>query len=112
MASRKSYPCFACRDSGFDNVMVLLDGKDSEGKTKYLNEDGTRHTHKVQQQSSSTNIEQPEQSSVDKGISAFSMMTDLIRLVEQNQKLLTNLNEKVDRLLNLTFAKQEQQQQK
>ena len=45
MASRKSYPCFACQKAGYDDVMVLLDGKDEQGRTKYLNEDGTKHTH-------------------------------------------------------------------
>ena len=45
MASRKTYPCFACQKAGHDEVQVLLDGKDEQGRTKYLNEDGTRHTH-------------------------------------------------------------------
>jgi hypothetical protein len=28
-------------------VQVFLDGKDEEGRTKYLNEDGTKHIHKT-----------------------------------------------------------------
>lgn len=44
MATRQSYPCFSCRKAGHE-VQVLLDGKDSEGRTKYLNTDGTKHTH-------------------------------------------------------------------
>jgi hypothetical protein len=50
MATKITYPCFACRKAGFE-VQVFLDGKDEQGKTKYLNEDGTRHYH---QGSSST----------------------------------------------------------
>lgn len=44
MASKQTYPCFACRKAGHE-VQVFLDGKDEQGRTKYLNEDGTRHTH-------------------------------------------------------------------
>lgn len=55
------------------------------------------------EQPSSTEYER----SVDDGISAFSMMTDLIRLVEQTQKLLVSMDGKIDRLLNLTFAQEQ-----
>jgi hypothetical protein len=44
MASRRTYTCFVCQKAGQD-VQVFLDGKDEQGRTKYLNEDGTRHTH-------------------------------------------------------------------
>jgi hypothetical protein len=44
MASKQLYPCFACRKAGHE-VQVFLDGKDEQGRTKYLNEDGTTHTH-------------------------------------------------------------------
>jgi hypothetical protein len=44
MASKQTYPCFACRKAGHE-VQVFLDGKDEQGRTKYLNEDGTKHTH-------------------------------------------------------------------
>lgn len=61
MASKQTYPCFQCRKSGFDNVMVYLDGRDSSGKTIYKNEDMTPHQHKQkqeqqQQQQASTTI--------------------------------------------------------
>ena len=60
MGSRKSYPCFACQKSGYEDIIVILDGKDNQGRTKYLNEDGTKHTHlgsSYQQQSQ----QQPQQ---------------------------------------------------
>ena len=44
MASKQSYPCFACRKAGHE-VHVFLDGNDDQGHTKCLNEDGARHTH-------------------------------------------------------------------
>ena len=43
MASRKTYPCFVCQKAGHDEVLEFLDGKDEQGRTKYLN--GIRHTH-------------------------------------------------------------------
>jgi hypothetical protein len=49
MAGRQTYPCFACRKAGHE-VQVFLDGKDGQGRTKYLNEDGTGHTHYYQQE--------------------------------------------------------------
>lgn len=67
MASKQTYPCFACRKAGHD-VQVFLDGKDEQGRTKYLNEDGTRHTHlgsgqqtqeQHQQQGSTTVVTEP-----------------------------------------------------
>ena len=61
MTSKQTYPCFACRKAGFDNVMVYLDGKDDQGNTKYLNTDGTRHHHhhhQQQQPSSNSTAEQ------------------------------------------------------
>jgi hypothetical protein len=58
MASRKTYECFVCKRQGFDNVQVYLDGKDAEGKTKYLNEDMTVHTH--QDSSATTQATQPQ----------------------------------------------------
>ena len=36
----KTCPCFSCEKAGHE-VYVFLDGKDEQGKTKYLNEDGT-----------------------------------------------------------------------
>ena len=44
--SRRPYECFKCRDSGFPNTMVYLAGKDDQGKTIQLEEDGTKHVHK------------------------------------------------------------------
>ena len=49
MASKQTYPCFACRKAGYE-IPVYLDGKDAEGHTKYLNEDGTKHIHKGKEQ--------------------------------------------------------------
>lgn len=92
MASKQTYPCFACRKAGYE-IPVYLDGKDAEGRTKYLNEDGTKHVHKTNP------LEKPSEESVLRGITAFTMMADLIQLVEHNQKLLVSVNEKMDRLL-------------
>jgi hypothetical protein len=94
MASRNTYPCFACRKAGYE-IPVYLDGKDAEGRTKYLNEDGTKHVHKTNP------LEKPSEESVQRGISAFTMMTDLTILVEPTQKLLVTVDGKLDRLLNL-----------
>jgi len=88
--------------------MIYLAGKDEQGKTIQLEEDGTKHIHKTQQKQQDNNPLAPvSDESVDRGISAFSMMTDLIRLVEQTQKLLVSMDGKLDRLLNLTFAQEQ-----
>jgi len=113
--SRKSYECFRCRDNGYPNTMIYLAGKDEQGKTIQLEEDGTKHLHKLkdqqlQQLQQQQTQPQPQlqskqtseyEQSVERGISAFSMMTDLIRLIEQTQGLLVTLDGKIDRLLNL-----------
>lgn len=51
--SRKPYECFRCRDNGFPNTQVYLSGKDEQGKTVYVEEDGTAHQHKVKQEQQS-----------------------------------------------------------
>jgi hypothetical protein len=48
MASKQTYPCFACRKAGYE-IPVYLDGKDEQGRNKYLNEDGTKHIHKTKE---------------------------------------------------------------
>lgn len=118
--SRKPYECFRCRDNGYPDTMVYLAGKDGQGKTVYVEEDGTPHQHKPNKGTGMRNIsltDQPQEQSkqteyersVDNGISAFSMMTDLIRLVEQTQKLLVTMDGKLDRLTNLVYAQQQEQ---
>jgi hypothetical protein len=98
MASKQTYPCFACRKAGYE-IPVYLDGKDSEGRTKYLNEDGTKHVHKTNP------LEKPSDESIQKGISAFTKMSELLGLVEQNRKLLVTVDEKLTRLLSLAERK-------
>jgi hypothetical protein len=63
MASRKTYTCFVCQKSGH-GVQVFLDGKDAEGKTKYLNEDMTRHTHLGSSPQQQQQQQQPEASTI------------------------------------------------
>lgn len=61
MASKQTYPCFACRKAGYE-IPVYLDGKDEQGHTKYLNEDGTKHVHKTKESNfGNRNLEQPQQ---------------------------------------------------
>jgi hypothetical protein len=117
--SRKPYECFRCRDNGFPNTQVYLAGKDEQGKTVYVEDDGTTHQHKMkhEQQPKQQQLQEKEQTSsslyqvsdesVQRGITAFSMMTNLILLVEQTQKLLVTMDGKLDRLLlNLAERKQ------
>lgn len=107
MASKQTYECYICKRNNFPNVRVYLDGKTEDGKTIYKNEDMSPHQHKQkqqQQQQQSGRINPTEQAQteydkpVDRGINAFSMMRDLIRLVEQIQKQIVTIDEKVDRL--------------
>lgn len=111
MTSRQTFECYVCKRQGFADVRVFLDGKTEDGKTIYKNPDMTPHQHKQQSQAQ----QQPKQTdydkSVDNGISAFSMMTNLILLVEQTQKSLVTLNEKVEHLTKLVYALSQQKQQ-
>lgn len=90
MASRKTYPCFACEKAGHDNVQVYLDGKDDQGRTKYLNEDGTRHTH---QDSSATTTQQTQPTEQEQ-------QPSLAQIVQ----ILQGLESKIDRLTKLIYA--------
>lgn len=81
MASRWKYECYACKRLGMAGVLVYLDGKDSEGNTKYLNTDMTFHTH---QSKTATDHQQAEQQQQTKG---------------EILPLLRDINAKLDRLL-------------
>jgi hypothetical protein len=59
--SRKRYECFRCRDSGFPITMVYLTGKDEEGKTIQLEENGSKHTHKIKEQKQQESQQQQPQ---------------------------------------------------
>jgi hypothetical protein len=58
-ASRRTYTCFVCQKAGHE-VQVYLDGKDEQGRTKYLNEYGTKHTHLGSNSSQSQSQSQPQ----------------------------------------------------
>ena len=48
--SKKTFECFVCQKQGFPNERVYLAGKDENGKTIYISEDGvTRHQHKFKE---------------------------------------------------------------
>ena len=96
--------------------MVYLAGKDDQGKTVYIEEDGSPHVHKLAQQQQPQQQQQEQQEpefkdygvpeeSVQRGITAFSMVTNLTILVEQIQKQLFTMDEKLNRLLNLAERK-------
>lgn len=114
MASKQTYECFQCKKNGFPDVRVYLDGKTEDGKTIYKNEDMTPHQHKQQtkQPAQQAKQQQPQaepfpkisDESVQRGITAFTMMSDLIGAVEENKQQLVAINEKLDRLINLTAA--------
>ena len=80
MAGRWKYECYACKRLGMAGVLVYLDGKDSEGNTKYLNTDLTFHTH---QSKTATDHRQAEQQQTKGEI----------------LPLLRDINAKLDRLL-------------
>lgn len=61
MASKEKYECFRCLDNGFPNTMVYLAGKDKQGKTIYVEMDGTGHTHKTSQQPKSPQMRSQQQ---------------------------------------------------
>ena len=42
--SPKLFECFSCRDNGCPHTIVYLAGKDDQGKTIQLEDNGTRHT--------------------------------------------------------------------
>ena len=56
--SRKPYECFKCRDSGFPNTFVFLAGKDDQGRTIQLEEDGSKHIHKGKQEQQQEQLKQ------------------------------------------------------
>lgn len=90
MASKQTYPCFACRRTGHA-VMVFLDGKDDEGRTKYLNEDGTRHFHQgsSSSQTQQTTQPQPQSQSQSQQQQPKDEITPILKMI----------NSKLDRLI-------------
>jgi seryl-tRNA synthetase len=116
--SRKPYECFRCRDNGFPNTQVYLAGKDEQGKTIQLEEDGTKHVHKTQQKQQDNNLFAPvSDESVERGIDAlFNLMTSLIKEVEEVKEEIKHVREVLgnqERLFNqmLVWVQQMKKQQ-
>jgi hypothetical protein len=102
MASRKTYECFVCKRQGFDNIQVYLDGKDAEGKTKYLNEDMNVHTH--QGSNATTTQSQPQpQAAASTTIVTQAQATEEDRILN----MLNGLTIKLDRVLALLQEEKE-----
>jgi hypothetical protein len=95
MASRKPYECFRCRDNGFPNTMVYLAGKDEQGKTIQLEEDGTAHRHKSKEKGQPK--QQPAQQQSTGSAAAATIMTENIAM-----KI---INAKLDRIINILEQK-------
>lgn len=89
MASRKTYSCYVCQKAGHD-IQVFLDGKDEQGRTKYLNEDMTKHTHL----GSSSSISQEQQ------LASTTIVTELTSI-----KI---INAKLDRIISLLESQHQQ----
>ena len=85
MASKQTYECFQCKKNGFPDVRVYLDGKTEDGKTIYKDENMAPHHHKQQSQ---TQQQQPQA-----GPSLEKLSDELVAI-----------NEKLERLINLTAA--------
>jgi hypothetical protein len=85
------------------NAFREFDGRLHDRKRcESLRPTNANQVQQQQQQKQQQNpLQKPSEESVQRGISAFTMMTDLIGLVEQTQKLLVTMNGKLDRLLNL-----------
>jgi hypothetical protein len=90
--SRKPYECFRCRDNGFSGVQVYLAGKDEQGKTVYVEEDGTAHQHKAKQ-------EQQLQSQQSQG--SITVVTE--------PTAMKIINAKLDRIISLLESQKKQE---
>jgi hypothetical protein len=54
---KRTYKCFVCEKNGFENIQVVLGGKDSNLRTIYLEPDGhTPHEHRTSKQSQQQSI--------------------------------------------------------
>jgi hypothetical protein len=97
MASPRTYECFVCKRNGIDGVQVYLDGKDAEGRTKYLNEDMTIHFH----EGTSASVATTQQPTTSKQV-----------FKEEIVPLLRIINAKLDRLLSETGSSEKHHEEK
>ena len=80
--SKKTYNCFVCEKNGYPDERVYLAGKDENGKTVYISEDGVaRHQHKR------------------KGGGAISSSSSKLETSETIIQLLKEIDSKLNRLL-------------
>jgi hypothetical protein len=77
--------------------MVYLDGKDEQGRTKYLNEDGARHTHL----GSSQTQQQPTQTQQQPAAAAAVQAAQASTTIVTEGTLLKLCNAKLDRVIAL-----------
>ena len=92
MASKQTYPCFVCRKAGHE-VQVFLDGKDELRRTKYLSEDGTKHTHLGSSSSSTSSHQQQQQ--IDNSTTVVSESTQLRIMNAKLDRIVALLEERL-----------------
>jgi hypothetical protein len=90
--SRKPYECFRCRDNGFPNTQVYLAGKDEQGKTVYVEDNGTAHQHKIKQQ-------QEQQQQESQGSTTVVTEPTAMKII----------NAKLDRIISLLESQKKQE---
>ena len=93
--SRKPYECFKCRDNGFPNTLVFLAGKDDQGRTIQLEEDGAKHIHKTKEQ-----VQQKQQQPQQQQSSNI--------VTEPTSTSIKIINAKLDRIIALLLESQHQ----
>jgi hypothetical protein len=106
MASRRTYPCFACQKTG-NEVFVYLDGKDEQGRTKYLNEDGTRHIHVGSSQQLLQQQQQQTQPQTQQGQAGSTTIVIQATQFDRMTAILNALTIKIDRVLALLEERRE-----
>ena len=97
--SKQTYECYVCRNNGFDNVRVYLDGKTETGKPIYKNIDLTQHQHYQRKQSHYKQEEEGDNININKFDSQLKSIN----------ATLAALASKVDRVINLVYAQSQKQ---
>jgi hypothetical protein len=103
MASKQTYPCFACRKAGFQ-VLVFLDGKDEQGKTIYKNLDMTPHQHRITNQQEQSSRYIPANSSQTETETTTEQSADIHDKLTEIIGKLQGLENKIDHLSRLLYA--------
>jgi hypothetical protein len=107
-SEKKTYRCFVCEKNGFQNVQVVLGGKDQNGRTIYKEPDGrTPHQHKLKQEQQQQQQQQAKAPTITRE-EVVELKANINEIKEMLQRYQTYYGDLIEFMHKLTIGQQQE----